>query len=224
MPEVSDIQPLSNLDMTAVPFSAEWYALMQAALGEVACQQLGFYVIPSDLLLSVVIPVYNEKDTIEELLQRVCQVPIRKEVILIDDCSSDGSTDILRRLAEHDDEDPFNRVKVLFHERNQGKGAALKTGFLECTGDIVIVQDADLEYDPAEFPRLLKPIIDGKADVVYGSRFLGDQAHRVLYFWHYVANRMLTTLSNSFTNLNLTDMETCYKVFQIGRASCRERV
>jgi glycosyltransferase involved in cell wall biosynthesis len=214
MHEVSEKPPPRDLDMTTAPFSPEWYALMQAALGEVVCQQLGFYVIPSDLLLSVVIPVFNEKDTIEELLQRVCQVPIRKEVILIDDCSSDGSTDILRSLAERDDEDPFNRVKVLFHERNQGKGAALKTGFLECTGDIVIVQDADLEYDPAEFPRLLKPIIDGKADVVYGSRFLGDQAHRVLYFWHYVANRMLTTLSNSFTNLNLTDMETCYKVFR----------
>ncbi|MBT6155541.1 MAG: glycosyltransferase family 2 protein [Planctomycetaceae bacterium] len=214
MQEVSETPPQSDLDVTAAPFSPEWYALMQAALGEVACQQLGFYVIPSDMLLSVVIPVYNEKDTIEELLQRVCQVPIRKEIILVDDCSSDGSTDILRQLSERDDEDPFNRVTVLFHERNQGKGAALKTGFLKCTGDIVIVQDADLEYDPAEFPRLLKPIIDGKADVVYGSRFLGDQAHRVLYFWHYVANRMLTTLSNSFTNLNLTDMETCYKVFR----------
>ena len=161
--------------------------------------------------LSVVIPVYNEAATIEQLLARVAAVPLDtamdKEMIVVDDCSTDGTRDVLAKL-------PAAYVTVLLHERNRGKGAALRTGFQAATGDVVLVQDADLEYDPQEYPRLLKPIIDGKADVVYGSRFSGGDSHRVLYFWHYVGNRALTLLSNIFTNLNLSDMETCYKVFR----------
>jgi glycosyltransferase involved in cell wall biosynthesis len=157
--------------------------------------------------LSVVIPVYNERQWVEELVRRVQAVPIPKEIILVDDCSTDGTRDILRELERQDG------VRVVLQAKNQGKGAALRTGFRHATGDAVIVQDADLEYDPAEYPRLLQPIIEGRADVVFGSRFIGD-SHRVLYFWHYLANLFLTTLSNAFTNLNLTDMETCYKVFR----------
>ncbi len=156
--------------------------------------------------LSVVMPAYNEEDTILEIIKRVKAVDIDKEIIIVDDCSKDGTRDILKKLT-----DPV--VKVFFHEVNQGKGAALKTGFSKATGDIVIVQDADLEYDPREYHKLLEPILDGRADVVYGSRFLGG-THRVLFYWHYLGNRFLTTLSNMFTNLNLTDMETCYKVFR----------
>jgi glycosyltransferase involved in cell wall biosynthesis len=136
----------------------------------------------------------------------VRDVPIPKEIILVDDCSTDGTRDILREMAS-------NEIRVFFQERNQGKGAALREGFTHATGNVIIVQDADLEYDPAEYPRLIQPIIENRADVVYGSRFIGE-SHRVLYFWHYVANRSLTSLSNFFTNLNLTDMETCYKVFR----------
>lgn len=196
------------------PYSPEWYRAMQETLGEFACQQLGFYAIPPNLLLSVVIPVYNERATLEELIERVRKVPIRKELVLVDDCSQDGTREILKAIEERADDDPLNRLVVEYHERNTGKGGALRTGFRKATGDIVIIQDADLEYDPSEYPRLLQPIIQGKADVVYGSRFLGDQPHRVLYFWHYLGNKFLTTLSNCFTNLNLTDMETCYKVFR----------
>ncbi len=158
--------------------------------------------------LSIVIPVYNEKETIREILRRVqaVKLPVRKEIIIVDDCSRDGTRDILNRLAGRN-------VRVLFHDQNRGKGAALRTGFARATGDIVLVQDADLEYNPDEYPRLLAPILDGRADVVYGSRFLGGP-HRVLFFWHFVGNRVLTTLSNMVTNLNLTDMETCYKVFR----------
>ncbi len=156
--------------------------------------------------LSVVIPVYNEVGTIREIIQRVLAAPSEKEVIVVDDGSTDGTQEILRREAPH-------RVVVLFQERNRGKGAALRAGFQRVTGDVVLVQDADLEYDPVDYPRLLKPIIDGNADVVYGSRF-GGETHRVLFFWHYVGNRFLTMLSNMFTNLNLSDMETCYKVFR----------
>jgi glycosyltransferase involved in cell wall biosynthesis len=156
--------------------------------------------------LSVVIPVYNEVETIREILKRVAAVPLEKEVIVVDDGSTDGTRDILRG-------DPGPGVMVLMHDANRGKGAALRTGFQKVTGDIVLVQDADLEYDPAEYPRLVKPIIEGRADVVYGSRF-GGETHRVLFFWHQVGNRFLTTLSNMFTNLNLSDMETCYKVFR----------
>jgi glycosyltransferase involved in cell wall biosynthesis len=140
-------------------------------------------------------------------------VPIRKEIIIVDDYSSDGTRDILRDLEKQLTPNDENRILIEYHEKNRGKGAALRTGFLKATGDIIIVQDADLEYNPAEYPRLIQPIIEGRADVVYGSRFLGDQPHRVLYYWHYLGNKFLTILSNCFTNLNLTDIETCYKVF-----------
>lgn len=196
------------------PWSPEWYAVQSRTLGESACRALGFYAIPNHVRLSVVIPVYNEEKTLRVLVDRVRAVPIRKELILIDDCSRDKTRDVLKALEQEGGQDDFNRIRIFFHDENQGKGAALKTGFSKVEGDIVIIQDADLEYDPAEYPRLLQPIIEDKADVVFGSRFLGDQAHRVLYYWHYLGNRFLTTLSNCFTNLNLTDMETCYKVFR----------
>ena len=207
----------------AAPHSEEWYESLKDTLGEAACRQLGFYVIPANQLLSVVIPVYNERDTLLDLLERVKAVPIHKEIVLVDDCSSDGTRDLLKKLEdeqtarEADDKDARsanNRLTIVYHGKNQGKGGAVRTGFGAVSGEIVLIQDADLEYDPAEYPRLLHPIIEGKADVVYGSRFLGDQPHRVLYYWHYLGNRALTTLSNMFTNLNLTDMETCYKVFR----------
>ncbi len=156
--------------------------------------------------LSIVIPVFNERETINDIIEAVSATPYRKEIIVVDDGSTDGTADILSAVK-------LDGLKVFTHEINQGKGAALKTGFYQAEGDIVIIQDADLEYDPEEYPILLKPILDGKADVVYGSRFGGHGAHRVLYFWHYVGNRFLTLLSNLFTNLNLTDMETCFKVF-----------
>jgi glycosyltransferase involved in cell wall biosynthesis len=196
------------------PWSAEWYDQQTRTIGDSACRQLGFYVIPDEMRLSVVIPVYNEEKTLRVLVDKVRQVPIRKELILIDDCSKDRTRDVLKALEAEGGQDDFNKIRIFFHDVNQGKGAALKTGFSHVEGDIVIIQDADLEYDPAEYPRLLQPIVENKADVVFGSRFLGDQAHRVLYFWHYLGNRFLTTLSNCFTNLNLSDMETCYKVFR----------
>lgn len=159
--------------------------------------------------ISVVIPIYNEIETIRELVASVCKAPYQKEIILVDDGSTDGTREVIAQLAmEHPE------LIVCLHENNCGKGGALKTGFGTATGDIVIIQDADLEYNPSEYPILLQPILDGKADVVYGSRFAGHGAHRVIYFWHYVGNRVLTLLSNLFTNLNLTDMETCYKVFR----------
>jgi glycosyltransferase involved in cell wall biosynthesis len=158
--------------------------------------------------LTVVIPVYNEVHTLLSLIDRVQAVAIEKELVLVDDCSSDGTRDLLQRTAF-----PAN-VRVLYHERNQGKGAALRTGFAAATGDVVIIQDADLEYDPEEYPKLLEPIVAGRADVVFGSRFAGGESHRVLYFWHSLGNKFLTLASNAFTNLNLTDMETCYKVFR----------
>ena len=159
--------------------------------------------------ISVVIPCYNEVSTIEAILDAVRASEIRdKEIVVVDDASSDGTREKLRSFEGQPG------LRVIFHERNQGKGAALRTGFRAATGDVVIVQDADLEYDPKEYPKLLAPIRAGKADVVYGSRFAGGESHRVLYFWHYAANKILTLCSNMFTNLNLTDMETCYKAFR----------
>ena len=159
--------------------------------------------------LSIVIPCYNEAKTIRTLVERVRNSPYpNKEIIIVDDCSRDGTRDVLRTQIE-----PLVD-KILYHEVNQGKGAALRTGFAAATGDAVIVQDADLEYDPDEYPKLMRPILDGKADVVFGSRFMGGEAHRVHFFWHMIGNKFLTLLSNMFTNLNLTDMETCYKVFR----------
>lgn len=197
-----------------IPYSADWYESLRLVLGESGCKQLGFYHVPDDFVLSVVIPVYNERNTLPQLLDRVMAVPLRKEIVLIDDCSRDGTTDLLNEYATRDWNDPRTTMQVKFHAVNQGKGAAVRTGFLAATGNAVIVQDADLEYDPSEIPRLLQPIVEGEADVVFGSRFLGDRPHRVLYFWHYLGNRFLTLLSNCFTNLNLTDMETCYKLFR----------
>ena len=158
--------------------------------------------------VSVVIPVYNEVSTIREIVVRVQAVDLDKEIIIVDDGSTDGTREKLQEISLAQ-----NNVRVFYHDRNQGKGAALRTGFEVTTGDIVIVQDADLEYDPREYPVLLEPILDGRADIVYGSRFLGGP-HRVLFFWHYLGNKFLTLLSNALTNLNLTDMETCYKVFR----------
>lgn len=159
--------------------------------------------------LSIVIPVYNEKDTLEEIFRLVQLTPYNKEIIAVDDASTDGSRDILRRLAgEYED------VKVFHHDRNQGKGAALRTAFAHVTGDVVLIQDADLEYRPDDYPALLQPIQQNVADVVYGSRMIGGGPHRVLFFWHYMGNRCVTTLSNMFTNLNLSDMEVGYKVFK----------
>jgi glycosyltransferase involved in cell wall biosynthesis len=160
---------------------------------------------------SVVMPVYNEKHYIDEIIQRTLASPVEKELIIVDDYSTDGTRARLEEIARANSGGP---IRVLFHDKNRGKGAALRTGFAAASGDVVIIQDADLEYDPAEYPKLIAPIAEGKADVVYGSRFAGGESHRVLYFWHSVGNRFLTLLSNMFTDLNLTDMETCYKAFR----------
>ena len=165
--------------------------------------------------LSIVIPVYNEKGTLAEIVRRVVAVELpgelKRQIILVDDCSTDGTRDLYDAvIAEHRGVD----IRVFRHERNMGKGAGLRTGFAQAAGDVVLVQDADLEYDPRDYGKLLRPILDGKADVVYGSRFVGGDDHRVLLFWHMIGNRVLTLLSNMMTNLNLTDMETCYKVFR----------
>lgn len=157
--------------------------------------------------LSIVIPVYNEINSIKTILENIRAVDIDKEIICVDDYSSDGTRQLLSELAD-------DTTKIFYHVRNMGKGAALRTGFSKATGDIVIIQDADLEYDPRQYPKLIQPILDGKADVVYGSRFVTGDYRRVLYFWHMLGNTFLTLLSNMLTNLNLTDMETCYKVFK----------
>jgi glycosyltransferase involved in cell wall biosynthesis len=158
--------------------------------------------------LTVVVPCFNEISTIAEILARIRAAPLEKEIIVVDDCSSDGTRQYLQSLPTSPD------LVTIFHPVNQGKGAALRTGFAAATGDAVVIQDADLEYDPCEYSKLLQPIMDGRADVVYGSRFAGGECHRVLYFWHSVGNRFLTIVSNAFTNLNLSDMETCYKMFR----------
>jgi glycosyltransferase involved in cell wall biosynthesis len=159
--------------------------------------------------LSVVIPVYNERATLRQVVERVLSVPLELEVVCVDDGSSDGSREILAELRRQ-----HPQIQVFLQARNMGKGAALRRGIQQATGDFVVIQDADLEYDPADYSLLLDPLVQGKADVVYGSRFLGAAPHRVLYFWHSVGNRLLTLLSNCLTNINLTDMETCYKVFR----------
>lgn len=160
--------------------------------------------------ISIVIPCFNEIRTIDIILKKVIAVslPCEREIIIVDDYSTDGTRDYLNKI------DQTNEIKVIFHEVNLGKGAALRTGFQHATGDLIIIQDADLEYDPNEYLRLLMPILNGQADVVYGSRFIGGESHRVLYFWHSIGNRLLTLMSNMFTNLNLSDMEVCYKVFK----------
>jgi len=159
--------------------------------------------------LSVIMPIYNEAATVAEIIRRVLQQDSVQELIIVDDCSSDATLEVLRKLASED-----NRIRLFSHDVNCGKGAALRTGLKEALADVVVIQDADLEYDPAEYGKLLKPILNGQADVVYGSRFLGSEAHRVLYYWHSVGNYFLTLLSNMATNLNLTDMETGFKAFR----------
>jgi glycosyltransferase involved in cell wall biosynthesis len=181
---------------------------------------------PSNLRISVVVPVYNERAFLPECLRRVQAVKTAHEIILVDDCSTDGTREWLQEVARKQSEGdreipihegraklPLDNLRILFQQRNSGKGAALRRGFAEVTGDVIVIQDADLEYDPRDYAKLLEPILDGRADVVYGSRFLGGP-QRVHYFWHYVANTMLTLMSNVLTNLKLTDMETCYKVFR----------
>jgi len=167
------------------------------------------------LKLSVVIPAYNERQTVHELLRRVAEAPlpdgVELDMVVVDDGSSDGTRELLEELAAAADPRPFHLV---VHEENRGKGAAVRSGLAAGAGDVLLIQDADLEYDPREYPVLLGPILDGEADVVFGSRFLGGRPHRVLFFWHSVGNRFLTTLSNMFTDLSLSDMETCYKVFR----------
>jgi glycosyltransferase involved in cell wall biosynthesis len=179
-------------------------SLFQQKLGPL----LGWIELPPGFLLSVVIPVYNERATVEEIVRRVEAVPIPKEIILVDDGSTDGTREILVRWEKRPG------FRVLFHESNRGKGAAIRSGLAVSSGDVVLIQDADLEYDPIHYPELIYPIVSGVADVVYGSRFLPVGPHRVLYFWHAVANWIITMLSNMFTDLNLTDVETCYKAFR----------
>ncbi len=175
------------------------------------------YLIKKDIFksikLSVIMPVYNEKNTIRKILELVEAVHIPKEIVIVDDYSIDGTREILREI-EKEKQEKDNNIKIFYHDKNMGKGAAIRTAIKEATGDIIIIQDADLEYDPQDYYRVIYPIVIGKADVVYGSRFIGSLYHRVLYFWHYLGNRFITFCSNMFTNLNFTDIETCYKAFK----------
>jgi glycosyltransferase involved in cell wall biosynthesis len=180
---------------------------LEQLLGESVCRQLGIYRLPDNFLLSVVMPVYNESGTIDEIIRRVRACGIPCELVIVDDGSTDGTRELLEKYRSQRD------VVLLFHPENRGKGAALATGMAHAKGDVLVVQDADLEYDPADYRKLLQPIVEGQADVVFGSRF-GGGSHRVLYFWHSAGNRLITLLSNLFTNLNLTDIETCYKMFR----------
>jgi glycosyltransferase involved in cell wall biosynthesis len=199
--------PAQSLADAAALEEGDRVRLLEKLLGASVCRNLGIYALPPGFLLSVVIPVYNEVDTVAEVVRRVRECGVPCEIILVDDCSTDGTRVLLESWGRQPD------LKILFHEKNQGKGAALKTGFQHVAGHAVVIQDADLEYDPAEYRYLLQPIVQAEADAVFGSRFSGTN-QRVLYFWHYVGNRVLTALSNCVTNLNLTDMETCYKVFR----------
>jgi glycosyltransferase involved in cell wall biosynthesis len=187
--------------------SGEAIGFLEQLLGPAVCRRLGIYRLSDDFLLSVVIPIFNEVHTVDEVIRRVRGCGIRCELILVDDGSTDGTRAVLEKYRDQQD------IQVLLHDTNQGKGAALKSGFQRARGDVVVIQDADLEYDPADYSRLLQPIIEDQADVVFGSRFIGD-SHRVLYFWHSAGNQFLTLLSNLFTNLNLSDIETCYKMFR----------
>jgi glycosyltransferase involved in cell wall biosynthesis len=187
--------------------SPDSVTFLENLLGAAVCRRLGVYRLPENFLLSVVIPVFNEQRTVDEVIRRVRTCGLPCELVIVDDGSTDRTREILSNYQNDAD------VTLVFHEVNQGKGAALRTGFLRARGNVVVVQDADLEYDPADYARLLQPIIEDQADVVFGSRFVGDN-HRVLYFWHSAGNKFLTLLSNIFTNLNLTDIETCYKMFR----------
>ncbi len=180
---------------------------LRGLCGDAALRQLGIYPLPPGFKLSIAMPVFNERTTIREIIERVRRVSLQKEIIIVDDGSTDGTCEFLQMLESDAD------VRILYHDRNYGKGAALRTAFRHATGDVIVVQDADLEYDPAEYVKLIQPIVDGRADVVYGSRFIGNVT-RVHLFWHRVANGLLTLLSNMCTNLNLTDMETGFKVFR----------
>ncbi|MFT5300305.1 MAG: glycosyltransferase involved in cell wall biosynthesis [Mariniblastus sp.] len=197
---------------THVPWTQAWFDQQRSTLGESACQEAGFYVIPTNVVVSVVIPFFNEADSLADVIERVAAVEIRKQIILIDDGSHDRSPQIAHELAERFTDD-HNQFRLETLSTNSGKGAAITAGLGLASGDIAIIQDADLEYDPAEFPRLIRPIIEGRADVVYGSRFLGDSDQRTGYYWNSVGNHLLTKFSNTFTRLKLTDIETGHKVF-----------
>jgi glycosyltransferase involved in cell wall biosynthesis len=184
--------------------------LLEGLLGAEICRKLGIYRIPSNFLLSVVIPVYNEVRTLSKVIERVRAVKIPCEIVCVDDGSSDGTRDLLPRLAEEASQ-RGEKLKVVLHERNQGKGAALKTGFLNCSGEVVVIQDADMEYDPQDFRLLLQPILAGQADVVYGSRFSHDDGP-VLHYWHALGNKVITRLANWRWGLRFSDVETCYKM------------
>lgn len=209
-----DDEPNLKANLFRIPSASvagpQWHervSSLEAALTPGVCRRLGIYALPDDFLLSVVIPVYNEERTLATIVQQVRDTQIPCEIILVNDGSSDGSAEILEELQSHPE------IKVVTHKTNQGKGAALRSGFSHVGGSVVIVQDADLEYDPSEYMRLIQPILEGEADVVYGSRFSSPD-HRIDHFWHQNGNRLITLISNLFTNLKLTDVETCYKVFR----------